>query len=115
MSSFVYVLKSEKNGSLYIGISQNVSVRLKRHNAGLVRSTKGRKPYQLLGSQRFSTLAEARSVEVELKRLKDPKRVLVRFKEFIGAWLSLVERLVWDQKVGGSNPPAPIFANVLHR
>ena len=27
----------------------------------------------------------------------------------IGAWLSLVEHLVRDQGVGGSNPLAPIF------
>jgi hypothetical protein len=26
-----------------------------------------------------------------------------------GAWLSLVERSVWDREVGGSNPSAPIF------
>src|SRR5262249_5138164 len=26
----------------------------------------------------------------------------------IGAWLSLVERSVWDREVGGSNPLAPI-------
>ena len=25
----------------------------------------------------------------------------------VGAWLSLVERLVRDQEAGGSNPPAP--------
>ena len=27
-----------------------------------------------------------------------------------GAWLSLVERLVWDQEVAGSNPAAPILS-----
>ena len=26
-----------------------------------------------------------------------------------GVWLSLVERLVWDQEVAGSNPVTPIF------
>ena len=26
----------------------------------------------------------------------------------VGAWLSLVERSVWDREVGGSNPLAPI-------
>src|SRR5262245_35754617 len=29
--------------------------------------------------------------------------------QLIGAWLSLVERSVWDREVGGSNPLAPIF------
>jgi hypothetical protein len=27
-----------------------------------------------------------------------------------GAWRSLVARLLWEQEVGGSNPPAPIAA-----
>jgi hypothetical protein len=27
----------------------------------------------------------------------------------VGAWLSLVERSVWDREVGGSNPLAPIL------
>src|SRR4051812_33039816 len=31
------------------------------------------------------------------------------FRFVIGAWLSLVEHLVRDQGVGGSNPLAPIF------
>jgi hypothetical protein len=30
-------------------------------------------------------------------------------KFLIGAWLSLVERSVWDREVGGSNPLAPIL------
>ena len=31
-----------------------------------------------------------------------------------GAWLSLVERRVWDAEVGGSNPPAPIGGGPGH-
>ena len=30
----------------------------------------------------------------------------------IGAWLSLVEHLAWDQGVAGSNPAAPTIASV---
>src|SRR3989338_3166691 len=30
-----------------------------------------------------------------------------------GAWLSLVERLLWEQKVGGSNPPAPTILTMV--
>jgi large subunit ribosomal protein L23 len=37
------------------------------------------------------------------------KFVIIR--SYIGAWLSLVERLVRDQEVVGSNPAAPIFFN----
>ncbi len=28
--------------------------------------------------------------------------------DFCGVWLSLAERLVWDQEVAGSNPVTPI-------
>jgi hypothetical protein len=30
-----------------------------------------------------------------------------------GAWLSLVERLLWEQDVGGSNPLAPTTARTI--
>lgn len=33
----------------------------------------------------------------------------------IGAWLSLVERLVRDQEVVGSNPAAPILRDPVKR
>ena len=40
MSCWVYILRSEKNGDIYIGSSEDVENRFKRHNSGLVRSTK---------------------------------------------------------------------------
>ena len=33
--------------------------------------------------------------------------VIVRLVRFIGAWRSLVARLLWEQEVLGSNPGAP--------
>jgi hypothetical protein len=34
-------------------------------------------------------------------------------RPWAGAWLSLVERLLWEQDVGGSNPLAPTTSNPL--
>jgi putative endonuclease len=43
---WVYVLESEKTGGLYIGSSAEPDERLKSHNAGRVRSTKGNRPWK---------------------------------------------------------------------
>ena len=40
-------------------------------------------------------------------RWSDAGAMMKRFECAVGAWLSLVERLVRDQEVGGSNPLAP--------
>ena len=71
----VYVLESDRDGKLYIGVTGNIEQRLKYHNWGKVRSTKGRRPFRLLGHKEFATFDKARSAEVNLKRLKDPAKV----------------------------------------
>jgi len=48
MPYFTYILKSQKNNDIYIGSCENVLIRLNRHNAGKVKSTKGYKPWDLL-------------------------------------------------------------------
>ena len=48
----VYVLRSLKDGRHYVGItSRPLDERLQRHNAGRVRSTKGRRPLVLAHSE----------------------------------------------------------------
>ena len=56
---YVYVLKSEKDQKLYVGCTQDIGERLKEHNAGRVRSTKGRKPFQLLYTEEYPDKYEA--------------------------------------------------------
>lgn len=48
MFFYTYVLKSVKDGRLYIGSSANVIQRIKQHNAGEVEATKNRRPLQLV-------------------------------------------------------------------
>jgi putative endonuclease len=70
MDCFVYVLGTRtKNRHLtYVGWTDNIGRRLKRHNAGTgARTTRGRK-WVLLHSEWFPTRREAMSREWHLKR-----------------------------------------------
>lgn len=45
---YVYILKSVRDGKLYIGYSANLKKRFSEHQKGLVRSTKPRRPFELV-------------------------------------------------------------------
>jgi putative endonuclease len=64
---FVYIIRSELNGWFYVGMSQDVDKRLKEHNSGKARSTKGYRPWALFFFESFDTRIEARKREVYLK------------------------------------------------
>ena len=63
----VYVLRSVKNGNLYIGLTNNLGRRLREHNRGYNRSTKSKGPFQVIHSETFTTRQKAREREVKLK------------------------------------------------
>jgi len=64
---YTYVLKSLKDGGLYIGFCKDLKVRLPQHNKGLVPSTKIRRPLKLVYYE--ACLNEKKAVERE-KALK---------------------------------------------
>jgi putative endonuclease len=45
---YTYVLKSKKDGSIYVGFSSDFKKRLLEHNKGLVFSTKARRPLEIV-------------------------------------------------------------------
>lgn len=45
---YVYILKSEKDGNLYIGCTHDLKKRFRQHEEGLVTSTKHRRPVKLI-------------------------------------------------------------------
>ncbi|WP_417431563.1 GIY-YIG nuclease family protein [Halpernia sp.] len=59
MEYFVYVLKSEIDGRLYKGQTSNLDRRLKEHNAGKTKSTKGFTPWKLVYFEIFKTREDA--------------------------------------------------------
>lgn len=79
---FTYILKSLKNGKYYIGHTENLENRVKRHNSGLVRSTKNGRPWKILYTEVFSTKSEAYRRELEIKSYKGG----IKFKKLLGIW-----------------------------
>ena len=63
----VYVLKSEKNDDLYVGVAYDPQNRLKEHNGGKNRYTKGLRPWVIIHSETFPDWKSARVREKYLK------------------------------------------------
>ena len=64
---YTYVLKSEKDGKIYIGWTNNLNDRIKKHNKGLVESTKYRKPFKLIYYEACINKKDAINREKSLK------------------------------------------------
>ena len=65
----VYLLQN-RCGKYYIGLSDDVPRRIKQHNAGESRYTKGKGPWTLRWASEPQTLSDARKLENRLKRQK---------------------------------------------
>jgi len=59
----VYAIESEVDKRLYIGFTKHLETRLKEHNAGRTKSTKGYRPWKLVFSKTFNNRKEARKFE----------------------------------------------------
>ncbi|MBT8270697.1 MAG: GIY-YIG nuclease family protein [Flavobacteriaceae bacterium] len=64
---FVYVLKSEIDGRLYVGMTINLANRIREHNLGRTKSTKGYRPWSLIHQEEYPDRITARNREKYLK------------------------------------------------
>ncbi len=71
----VYILFSEISSKYYVGQTADIIKRLKRHNQGLVRSTKGSIPWKLVLQIEVSNRFEAIVYEWKIKK-RGAKRYL---------------------------------------
>ena len=72
----VYILYSENYDRFYIGQTNNLDLRISRHNKGYVKSTKAYKPWILYYSEVFKTRTEAVKRENEIKSWKSKKKII---------------------------------------
>ena len=64
---YVYVLRSQVDNRLYVGLSSDTARRLKSHNAGRTKSTKGYRPWELVHVEEYPDRTTAREREKYLK------------------------------------------------
>jgi len=64
---YTYVLQSQKDGKLYVGWTVDLTERFKEHRVGLVKSTKSRRPWQLIYYEACLEETDAINREKQLK------------------------------------------------
>ena len=71
MSDYIlYILRSQKTGRYYVGITADLDGRLKRHNSGQNTSTKPGRPWQLVYIEKCPDKRSAWLREGQIKRYK---------------------------------------------
>ena len=70
MTFSVYILESLKDGTYYVGSTNNLEDRLKRHNDGRVAYTKSKRPWKLVYSEEHPDRSSAAKREYEIKKHK---------------------------------------------
>ena len=73
--AFVYILYSKSIDQYYVGATNDLSVRILRHNAGHSLSTRKGIPWELKYSEVYLTKSESMKREAEIKRMKSRRYV----------------------------------------
>jgi len=72
---YIYLLESLTDGISYVGLSANPDERLKQHNRGKSKFTKGHVPWKLLYQEKIGNLKEARIKEKYYKTAAGKRRL----------------------------------------
>ncbi len=64
---YVYAIQSIKDGRIYVGMTADITQRIKQHNNGLTSSTRFFAPWELIHSESFPDRVTARKREKYLK------------------------------------------------
>lgn len=65
---YVYVLKSKKDASLYIGYTNDLKRRFEEHNTGKSFATKNKAPFEIVYYEAYQSKRDAKYRETNLKR-----------------------------------------------
>jgi putative endonuclease len=78
---YVYILKSDKNGKLYKGFTNDLKRRIKEHESGNSTFTKNNRPWKLIYYEAFISKSDAKKEELFLKSGKGKERIKFLLQE----------------------------------
>ena len=78
---FVYALRSKVDGRIYVGFSSNLERRLKEHNSGKTKSTKGYVPWELIYWEEANSRIEARKREIYFKNASGKRKLKKHYED----------------------------------
>ena len=81
--SYVYVLRSLRDQQFYVGLTNDISARVRMHNDGLVNSTKLRTPFELIYWEGCSNRSDAARREKYLKSAWGKRYIKTRLKHYL--------------------------------
>ena len=90
---FVYILANKRNGTLYVGVTNNLARRLSEHKAKLVPGfTRKYELDQLVYFEAFDSILEARAREHSLKRWRRASKIAL-IEKLNPDWRDLTDEL----------------------
>jgi putative endonuclease len=72
---YVYILLNDAKTKTYTGVAEDVNERLAVHNAGRVKASRPYRPYNIIHTEEFETLKEARQKEKYYKSTTGRRRI----------------------------------------
>ena len=82
MSFHVYIIQSQKDGSYYVGSTQDLKERIGRHNQGRSTYTRSKCPWELVYYEEHADRSSAIKREREIKRHKRKSYIVDLIREF---------------------------------
>ena len=80
---YTYVLRSLKDGKMYVGFTQDLRNRFREHQEGLSPSTKPRRPWELIFYEAYLNKYDALRREKYLKSSKGKTTLRGMLQEFL--------------------------------
>jgi len=81
---YVYILKSLVDNNFYTGYTTNLKKRIQEHNDGLSKSTKNRRPFELIYFEGSKNIKDAIRREKYLKTTYGKRYIKNRIKNYLG-------------------------------